>query len=323
MFSIGYTAGLSEVFEEINTYDKISDVYFSIPNAYTSSARATGFNEKMFYELRKIQSKGIKLHLVLNGATYNEDVYSDDGLNNIINIIDTLGVEMLTINNTAVMRSHQFQELNKKIVIKNSVNNKLKTLDDVIQYVSFFKFKHIMLDRSLNRNKDELEKIIQYCKNNDITTTLLVNEGCIANCPYKQFCDDALSNHDLTKNNNFSVLTCGSDFESDKSLTLKSPFIVPGYINKYRDMGINYFKIACRGKPLEDVRSRLKAYMFDNKNISLSVALDTNPHYIYKTVNAYVLDEYNFFEHTVNCKNKCNECNYCDTLLEKFLKEEK
>jgi collagenase-like PrtC family protease len=180
-----------------------------------------------------------------------------------------------------------------------------------------------MLDRSLNRNQDELEKIIQYCKTNGLTTTLLVNEGCISNCPYKQFCDDALSNHDLTKNNNFSVLTCGSDFESNKSLTLKSPFIIPGYVNKYREMGIDYFKIACRGKTLEDVRSRLKAYMFDNKNISLSVALDTNPHYIYQSVNAYVLDEYNFFEHTINCKNKCHECNYCDVLLEKFLKEEK
>jgi collagenase-like PrtC family protease len=320
MFSVGYTSGISEIFDIIG-YDLVNDVYFSINHHLTNSARIQEFSQEMLNELIKIKFNNVKLHLVMNGYTYNQQIYLDENVDALINIIGMLPIDILTINNTILLKELKNRGLSENIEIKNSVNNKLKTLEDVITYHTFFNINSIMLDRSLNRNEDELLKIIDYCKLNNIKTTILLNEGCIPNCPYKSACDESISNNLNSVVNKISRLSCGGDFDLNPSITLKSPFVIPGTLNKYKDMGVDYFKIACRGKPLNEVFDRIKAYFFDNLNISIFNLVDTNPNGIYKRIFTHHLNDHNFYEKTRNCKNKCHECNYCDIIYKTIAKE--
>lgn len=320
MFSIGYTPGISEIFDVIG-YEKVNDVYFSIDYHLTKSARIQEFSQEVLTELIKLKMNDVKLHLVINGYSYDQKIYLDYFIDELLNIINSIPLDIITMNNTVLLKELRNRGLNPDIVIKNSVNNKLKTLDDVITYHTFFNLTSIMLDRSLNRNEDELVKILEYCKEHNLETTILLNEGCIPNCPYKQACDESVSNSYDPVVDKFSFLTCGNDFSATPSITLKSPFVIPGTINKYKELGVTYFKIAGRGKPLNEVFDRIRAYMYDNLDINIFNLLDTNPDHTYKRIFIHHLNEHDFYEKTKNCKNKCHECNYCDIIYKTIAKE--
>lgn len=309
MFSIGYTKGLFDLLNELNCWDKINDVYFSVENDFVKSARIASLSDEEENELIDISTK-TKLHLVLNGPVW-ETNYSNESIEYIIKFIKSFNVKILTINNPIIIKLLKEYD----VEIKNSVNNKLKTLENIIQWHEMFGLKSFMLDRSLNRNLDELNKIISYCKSNNLKTTLLVNEGCIPDCPYKQFCDYNISTNNVTLN--FSNLTCGGDFHKTPSVNLKSPMILPSALNLY---DVDVFKIAGRGKDVNLIRKRLQAYLFGNYSISIQHLVDTEPNEVYKLLNTITLSEFDYDNKVKNCKNKCSECDFCDNIFKHITK---
>jgi collagenase-like PrtC family protease len=321
MFSIGYTKGISTIFEKLNCFDKIHDVYYSLPLQIVASARAQSFDEETFNELMFIKEKGIRLHLVINGYSYDSSVYSDDEIKKLIDIIKASKADILTFSNTIALKHPLFKELSNQIEIKNSINNKVKSIEDVRFAHKMIGLKSLILDRSLNRDFDNLIPIMKYCNENNITTTLLVNEGCIPGCLYKAQCDNFISSPIEEALSTMVELTCGGDYREHPALALKSPFILPGQLNKYIELGVDYFKIASRGKPLDEVEKRIRGYVFGDKSIGLRYLLDTNPHQIFYKINTNMLEDYHFTDNTFNCKNSCSSCNFCDIIFEKINKE--
>ena len=314
LFSIGYTEGIYNVLEELGIFDKIYDVYYSPERSILTSARS---NQKVDdEELNKLRDKGIKINYLINGADYDNSFYTEDNITALIEEIIICNPDIVTLKNTILFNSKLIDFLNRNnIIIKNSINNKIKTLNDVKLFHKRFGVTHMILDRSLNRDTDSLTEIVQYCKENNITTTILLNEGCIPSCPYKEFCDLSVS-----KGEDYAEvvesMNCGHDYVASESLFLKSPFILPSNLNKYSDLGVDIFKIATRGKELGQVKERLKAYVLGNRNVNLHDLVDTNPSFIFKAINTNMLEEYHFSDNTSNCKNNCFDCEYCDTVFE-------
>ena len=179
----------------------ISDVYFS-DNAF-GSARALSLSEENLAELRAIRKDfGIALHYLVNGNYYANDFY--EKAPELVEHVASLQVDILTLNNTYLLRDAEFisalRRSNPSLAIKNSVNNKPKSLKDVVFLISTLGVKDVVLDRSLNRDLDELRKISQFCKEQGVSTTLLVNEGCIVDCMWKNF-DDMLIAQTTPKSN--------------------------------------------------------------------------------------------------------------------------
>jgi len=325
MFSLPYTKDILEVIEQL-PIEQINDIYFS-DNRF-GSARALELNEEMLAELYEIRAKyGIKLHYLINGNYYSNESY--EKVHEIIEHIKDIDVDILTMNNTYLLRDWQFIDIIRncrpnKVEIKNSVNNLPRTVKDVVFLVEVLKVDHVMIDRSLNRNLDELKKIRSYCQERNINITMLVNEGCIVDCLWKNVDDMMIAQ--TNKESNMKVISivhnqlgCTDYFSQKPGEYLKTAFTLPNNLNKFDGL-VDIIKLAGRGVPIEKWLIMCKSYMYGDGNVTLKTLFSTKPpiHLMNVTVND--LTDVNFNSITENCKNVCGtECILCDKVMEKLI----
>jgi collagenase-like PrtC family protease len=310
--------------------NQIDDIYFS-DNAF-GSARALTLQSENLKELKLIREKyDIKLHYLINGNHYTNEFYED--LESVIAHIKELDVDTVTLNNTYIMKDAVFMDLlrnctGRHLEIKNSVNNKPKTLKEVIFLVEVLSIKSIVVDRALNRNLDELKKISDYCKAKDIKITMLVNEGCIVDCMWKNFDDMMISQ--TTEKSNMKViqlvhnnLGCVDHFENNTGEYLKTGFTLPNDLAKFDGL-VDIIKLAGRGVPIEKWLKMCEAYMYENGNTPIRHLFSTKPPVKLMNVTSNELASYNFNKITNNCKNVCGtECVLCDNVMEKMFPKNK
>ncbi|HDZ21461.1 hypothetical protein LCGC14_0124860 [marine sediment metagenome] len=105
------------------------------------------------------------------------------------------GLRSCTICSPHMMRSGLLQRAFPDMTWKNTVNQILDNTQKVANYIALG-YNFIQLDRSLNRNVDELRNVRKYvdaynrANNAHVLTCLLVTEGCLPFCPYKREHDD-------------------------------------------------------------------------------------------------------------------------------------
>lgn len=114
------------------------------------------------------------------------------------------GLRSCTICSPHMMRSGLLQRAFPEMTWKNTVNQILDNTQKVANYIALG-YNFIQLDRSLNRNVDELKNVRKYVdehnrrNNANVVTCLLVAESCLPFCPYKREHDDIQTRH-LTEN---------------------------------------------------------------------------------------------------------------------------
>ena len=328
-FSLPYTPGIFGVLESMDV-DSINDIYFS-DNIF-GSARAVAFDSKHLAELYSIRDAyGIKLHYLINGNYYSNEFYKDTS--HVVDHIKSLDVDMLTLNNTYLMRDAIFMEELRKVgrkgatelEVKNSVNNIVKDVKDVKFMVETLGIKSIIVDRALNRNIDELTKIRTYCDKHGATITMLVNEGCIIDCKWKNFDDMMIAQTKpdsdiMIINFVHNKLGCTEFFERSPAEYLKTGFTLPTNLDKFDGL-VDIIKLAGRDIPLGRWLVMCRAYMTEDGNTSLLNLLATKPASQIQQVTSNMLEETGFVRNTFNCKNVCgDECTLCDTTLLKLRK---
>jgi hypothetical protein len=325
MFSLPYTKGILEIIEKLPV-EQINDIYFS-DNRF-GSARALELDETMLTELYTIRNKyGIKLHYLINGNYYSNESY--EKVHEIIEHIKDIDVDILTMNNTYLLRDWQFIDIIRncrpnKVEIKNSVNNLPRTVKDVVFLVEVLKVDHVVVDRSLNRNLDELKKIRSYCQEHNINITMLVNEGCIVDCLWKNIDDMMIAQ--TNKQSNMKVieivhnqLGCTDYFAEKPGEYLKTAFTLPNNLSKFDGL-VDIIKLAGRGIPTERWLVMCKSYMYEDGNISLKNLFSTRPPNQLMNVTVNDLTDVNFNSITENCKNVCGtECKLCDDVAIKLV----
>jgi len=331
-YSIPYTPGLYDIIQRMTDENKlkINDVYFS--DNQLSSNRKFSFDTDYWIELKRIKNDfNIKLHYVINSSVYDNASYFQEGQHKLISILWNIyndGCTYLTYNNSFMLRIPEFRQKIPPFKIKPSINNKIMTLENVEFYYTNMNIKDFILDRSLNRNYDELKRIYEWTKDKDISLSLLANEGCIPNCIWKQHCDNLISQFSKNTEDDQKHLVkihtdtlCGRHYTEQPADYLKSPWIPPNAIQYYEDI-IDVIKIGGR-MIAPNVLERMLDVYFNNRHDDFvyGLILTSSPQE-YKQIYLAELEDNNYSGKTLNCKNKCSECNFCDLVFNKLMKGE-
>ena len=321
-FSIPYNIGFEDTVCDFSDY--IFDFYFSDDEYPSARVKSTDIS-KLKQDIEFAKTKNIKANYVLNSAFYSLDMYSKDNIIKLVNHINSLNLDILTINNMLLLQSKDFMNnINPDIILKNSVNNKVDSVEKAAILYNKFGIKDIIIDRGVNRDQTLMLEILAYCRKNNITSTIMLNEGCMPNCMYKQFCDLNTSIYDM---NNKPVGTrerdttgCNLDYETDPDLVLKSPFFTRSNVLEIID-SVDVLKIAGRNISNTFVSGILEYYLLNNRSLSLYNFVSTQLPEMFKGINFYMLEEYDYSKHVKNCKSLCfSECDQCDKITQSILK---
>ncbi len=153
--------------------------------------------------LFKIQEEfGIEISLTINQLNIPVEIFyskNDRVLGAFLNWLQEFydrGLRSCTLANNHIMRAGFLQKQFPEMKWKNTVNQQVSTAQQVLDYL-YLGYNVIQLDRSLNRNMDELKKVRAVVENykkrypdKHVKTCLLVWEDCMPSCPFKREHDD-------------------------------------------------------------------------------------------------------------------------------------
>ncbi|NOQ55523.1 MAG: hypothetical protein GQ477_01815 [Nanohaloarchaea archaeon] len=295
--------------------NKIEEVYLAGPQEYFGSGRVTPKYELVdFIDVIKFcHENGLKVNLLLNSQCEGLEWYNPQNVSRIINYVKDLHnnheLDTVTIANPLFIQKIR-KEL-PKIKICASV---LSYVNSVQRAMFFDKFgvDEIIPDRDINR---DLELLIQIKESVNAKLKLMVNEGCLYECPYKLFHDNWIS-HASKEGIRIdpALKNCGAIFKIDNSQLLKSSWIMPEDMKKYRKI-TECFKLVGRDKSNEFILTSAKAYLSETSTTNLMDIINGTPQFF---VDSMMLTKSNFFETVTSCNQNCFKCNYCEFLAKQI-----
>lgn len=301
--------------------NRIEEIYLPIPQKYFGSGRVV---DKITKEgLKKIlhfsNENNLEVNLLLNSTCEGLDWYNSKNISKILDFLNEMvkkGLDSVTVANPLFL-----QKIHKELP---KLKIHVSVLSDVssVQRAEFFKKlggHMITPNRDINRN---LEALKQIKKLDNINLKLLVNEGCLFECPYRSFHFNYLSHASKKKEeSSFLFLSrCPHIYKSSPSQILKSNWIRPEDLEKYKNITSN-FKIAGRTQKSDWILKVVKSYMNQSHEGNLLGLMDGPLKWLKETSDIYLnnKDLGGFFEKVTACNENCNECTYCKELAEKLL----
>ena len=176
---------------------EIADIYFGHSFKYDYDGSKVIFGEVMGVEaspkqienLFRIQNElGVPISLTLNSLGPHLEIVLDIDIRkkflSYIRWFYDRGLRLCTISHIHLMASGLLQERFPEMKWKNTVNHLVTSAQQVADYAALG-FNIIMLDRSLNRNFEELKQVKKVAALKGVKTSLLMTEGCLPSCPFK------------------------------------------------------------------------------------------------------------------------------------------
>ena len=201
--------------------DEIYDIYFGKKFRYKYREQESYDNHAKLHEvvygnvmgveasdeqvdnLFKIQQEfGIEISLTINQLNIPVEIFYSSNDRVLKAFTEWLqgfydrGLRSCTLANNHMMRAGFLQKQFPDMKWKNTVNQQVSTAQQVLDYL-YLGYDIIQLDRSLNRNMDELKRIKEVVENfknrypeRYAKTCMLVWEDCMPSCPFKREHDD-------------------------------------------------------------------------------------------------------------------------------------
>lgn len=308
--------------------------------------------------LFKIQEEfGIEISLTINQLNIPVEMFYSKN-NRVINAFlhwlqdfYDRGLRSCTMANNHLMRTGYLQTKFPEMKWKNTVNQQVATAQQALDYL-YLGYNVIQLDRSLNRNLDELKKIknvIEKFKNRHpdrhVKTCLLVWEDCMPSCPFKREHDDLQIYHKkiIYWESDLGIQTCNrwrntlgkntiprsgtncywsSTDTFEKYAELADIFKHSGRLMNVvplRNIGkIQFGWLAGNNAARsfsEIVENALEPLHLWVPGIGVFTHLETNMKVIkeYLKDNVWLTDEGKKLEEIMkNCKNECYQCHLCE-----------
>lgn len=319
-----------------NNQYNISSVYYRLPVNRDALDARNAISEdipsiKEYIGLGELTSN-IKKYGLLNTKIVTPDFYTNAKVDEINKVIRTLfnknmldGIVVADFMYLQKLRSRLPNGFASEIEVVPSVNVRLKSVDQIsyfLEHIQKTGFKlpgKIILDRSLNRKPEKLTEIRKWQRLKYPTTKIeiIVNEGCLPHCPYKDSHDAFISLFNQSKErdilNTFRENTCLSTYKK-KWHYLTSPFIRPEDI-KYIGEYIDILKIAGRTHTYDFIIDTFHAYFKGSWNGNLLQLIDT-AYSISENVNINNSTiPKNFFSKTSSCGLDCEKCGFCEKVF--------
>jgi len=321
-FSIWYNEKKSffDLLEKYKAY--ISTIYFAAPEQIWPSWRSIeqdkNYDEEIKNLIKICKRDWIQTTLTFNATCEGDYTWDRDYLLKLIKYIKKL--QKLWLNNISLTNLLYVRFIKKAIPdikIYSSVNCYLKTLEQALYFKKIW-VDVLTIDRDINRDL----KIIESIKNKTwLETQIMLNEGCIRNCPYRNThfniishsVEDNLRNKKKRTYNLIERFSCTPLLAENKKMIFRMPIVRPEDLIYYKNY-IDYYKIVTRWLPTKKIETMLKAYIdwFYHWNLLDIIDMSIIDYHLYVPfIDNDKLTDLNFFNDIKNCPWDCENCNNC------------
>lgn len=269
-------AFLDKVIELNSTHEnvKVTSLFGSLAR-FTPSARPADRlpdRDELFIEsyIKHAQSNGISIRWTLNqsciGSTQTfKDVWGY-GLSENLHTLHELGVHEWTITSPLLIELVRKEFPCDYIEVSTIANIRTIEHAERLRSIGADGFN---LSIMINRNLPKLKHFTSYFGNDNIT--LLANEACLLECPWRQECYNCSSHNSLRSEKLFKhypFSRCQSERMNNPAEWIKSRMILPQWMREYNSLtatntsrGLKKFKVAFRTHPEEVAVPILSMYM--------------------------------------------------------------
>ena len=197
-FSLGYQLTEQYNFSDcIDAYSYVVDeVYFpwlGIADGRGRSVSDVGFQEEMESDLRYFHKKGIRLSVLFNSTCYGANELTKSFAKMIERVIaylcDYIGLDSITT--TSLFVAKQVKKIFPQLDVRASVNMEITTIQQMDYLKSYFDSFYV--GRSVNRNLPHVEFMHNWCRDHNKKLNILVNSGCLSNCPAHTYHDNLVA----------------------------------------------------------------------------------------------------------------------------------
>lgn len=209
-----YTYREQEIYDNHARHHEI--VYGNVMGVEASDQQVT-------YLLRLQQEFGLEISLTVNQLNIPVEIFYSRNDRVVTAFVRWLqdyydrGLRSCTLANSHLMRTGILQDRFPEMKWKNTVNQHVSSAQQVLDYLHLG-YNVIQLDRSLNRDLDELKRVRDVVDTyrskhpqKHVKTCLLVIEDCMPFCPFKREHDDVQIHHQRIAYGNtpLASLSCG------------------------------------------------------------------------------------------------------------------
>jgi collagenase-like PrtC family protease len=177
--------------------------------------------------------------------------------------LDDMEVEYLTLADPYLARF--VKKYHPKLKLKVSVISEVNCLTRALKWQQIIGREGVLtLSVMLNRNFPLLKEVREAL---ECDIELLVNDCCLNECPFRFFhyteCSHASQDHDVLEGyyNDWAGIACQNQKAFHPEQLVMGKWIHPADLDRYREIGINYFKISGRRYATEWLARVLKAYI--------------------------------------------------------------
>jgi len=309
---------------------RLREVYFPWPGL--SNARAKVYDkpddeERIVADLKYCREHGMKLDILANATCYGEKSFTKEQrlqITGIIGHLDDIGLRPEIITTTSPYIAKVFKVNFPDIEIRASVNMRLRnTL--ALEYLAPL-YDSYYICRDVQRDLPTFRTMAAWCRDHGKKLCMLVNSGCVRNCPWQVFHETLLSHGFSFTFTEMEVqnidLVCNSIFSRKKKLAefLRCSWIRPEDVHVF-EPELETIKLSTREAkfPMEIV----EAYVNGSYDGNLLRLMDPN-HALGFRPNR--IDNKSFPADWVTsgiaakCAENCTHCGKCDRILEQVMK---
>lgn len=308
--------------------DRLMEVYFPWPglnNARGYKCEENGEEERLIADLKYCRAHGMKLDLLINATCYGEKSFTKEQREEVIGIIDrmdSLGLRPEVVTTTSPYVAQVFKLYIPGIEVRASVNMRLRnTL--ALEYLAS-QFDSFYICRDVQRDFPTLNMFEKWCADHGKKLCMLVNSGCVRNCPWQVFHESLLA-HDFPAKvdemtNTVGALVCKRTFIKKRFTEfLRASWIRPEDIPLF-EPHVSTMKLSTREAPYPE--KIMKAYMDGSWEGNLLHLFDPSFSFQFRP---FIIDNKKFPADWATsgiggkCADNCTECGRCDEVMNQVL----
>ena len=179
---------------------RLREVYFAWPGLLNGRAhlqKLENEEERIIADLKYCREHGMKLDLLANAACYGEKSFTEEQRIQLTGIIERLASEGLypeIVTTTSPYIAKVFKVYFPDIEVRASVNMEVQSTI-ALEYLSPL-FDSFYISRNIQRDLPMFRMMADWCRKHGKKLCMLVNSGCMRNCPWHIF-HDTIQSHDF------------------------------------------------------------------------------------------------------------------------------